>query len=165
MMKVFCLYFVCIIIVIVILLLDTNHYSMNMDHEIVLEKFKVLILLWEKFENSDFHPEHLLGFLHLSKLSKESTQYTVDTCNPGYSLLVSVDNEKDESAYLFCNIVCIWGRCTPFVVSQVPDMVWSWNLYQRLALLILWPLMTFWLGHVTDIIYRTKIDFWWYGQK
>lgn len=50
MMKVFCLYFVCIIIVIVILLVDTNHYSMNMDHEIVLEKFKVLILLWEKFE-------------------------------------------------------------------------------------------------------------------
>ena len=50
-MKVFCLYFVCIIIVIVILLLDSNHYSMNMDHEIVLEKFKVLILIWEKFEN------------------------------------------------------------------------------------------------------------------
>ena len=50
MMKVFCFYLVCIII---ILLLDTftNHDSMNMDHEMVLEKFKVLILYWAKFEN------------------------------------------------------------------------------------------------------------------
>ena len=50
MMKVFCFYFVCIII---ILLLDTftNHNSMNMDREMVLEKFKVLILYLAKFEN------------------------------------------------------------------------------------------------------------------
>ena len=43
MMNVFCFYFVGIII----LLLDTftNHCSMNMDHEMVLKKFKVLILL------------------------------------------------------------------------------------------------------------------------
>ena len=36
-----------------ILLLDTfaNHDSMNMDHKMVLEKFKVLTMYWAKFEN------------------------------------------------------------------------------------------------------------------
>ena len=34
----FCWYYYFIIIF-------TNHYSLNMDHEMVLEKFKVLILL------------------------------------------------------------------------------------------------------------------------
>ena len=50
MIRVFCFYFVYIIIIV---FLDTfnNHCSMNMNHWMVLEKFRVLILLWVKFEN------------------------------------------------------------------------------------------------------------------
>ena len=59
----FCWYYYFIIIFI-------NHYSMNMGHEMVLEKFKVLILLQAKFENQDFNPDQLLGILHSSTLFK-----------------------------------------------------------------------------------------------
>ena len=68
MRKVFCFNVVCII---TIILLDTftNHYSINMDHEMVLEKFNVLILLLSNFQNEDFSAHYfLLGTIQINSL-------------------------------------------------------------------------------------------------
>ena len=42
---------------------------MNMDHEMVLEKFKVLILLLSNFQNEDFSAHYfLLGTIQINSL-------------------------------------------------------------------------------------------------